>query len=169
MTKVTKAGAKDINNFLKFFEKTLKKGYFLFAKENASYIVNAGLPKKAQLRKELLKGDSPLYLVYEKKRLIGYLLTKKDFAGVAYGDWLAVDRDFQNKGIASELLKAWEQDVLNQGGHVLQLWTTENDIGFYKKKGFTLGGKFEKAWFGIDHYLFYKIIAKPNPKRYVLH
>ena len=65
------------------------------------------------------------------------------------------------------MLKVWEQDALKQDVHAIHLWTTENDIGFYKKRGFILGGKFEKAWFGLDHYLFYKIIGNPNPKKYI--
>jgi len=167
MTKIIKAKRKDFEEFYKFFEKTLKEKYFLYPKESAFYIVNVGLPKKLQLKKEILKGERPLYVVYEKNRLIGYLLTEKDYAGVSFGYWLAVDKDFCNRGIASDLLKTWERDVVREGVHSLRVWTTENDIGFYKKKGFVLGGKFEKAWFGIDHYLFYKIIGKPKPKKYV--
>ena len=167
MTKIVKAKGKDFEKFYKFFEKTLKEKYFLYPKESAAYIINAGLPKKPQLKKEILKGDMPLYVTYEKTKLIGYFLTEKVYAGVAFGYWLAVDKDFRKRGVASGLLKRWERDVAKEGAHSLHLWTTENDIGFYEKRGFILGGKFENAWFGIDHYLFYKTIGKPNPKKYV--
>ena len=66
-----------------------KEKYFLYPKESASYLINVGLPKNLQLKREILEGERPLYLVYEK------------------------------------------------------------------------------AWFGVDHYLFYKIIGKSNPKKYV--
>ena len=167
MIKVIRARAKDFGKFYTLLEKSIKEEYFLYPKENASYLLNIGLPKKMQLKKEVLNGERPLYLVYEERKLIGYLLTKKDFAGVAFGHWLAVHKDFRNKGFASKMLKVWEQDALKQGVHAIHLWTTENDIGFYKKRGFILGGKFEQAWFGLNHYLFYKIIGNPNPKKYI--
>lgn len=167
MAKAIRGRASDFNKFYTFFEKSLKEEYFLYPKENASYLIHASFPKKAQLKKDILSGKKSLYLFYEKSRLIGYLLTEKDFAGVAFGQWLAVHKNFRNKGIATSLLETWQKDELSQGVHALQLWTTENDIGFYKKKGFILGGKFEKAWLGLDHYLFYKIIGKPNPKKYI--
>lgn len=167
MTKIIKSRAKDLNRFFKLFEKSLKEEYFLYPKENASYLIHASFPKKAQLKKDILNGKKSLYLFYKKARLVGYLLTEENFAGVAFGHWLAVDKNFRNKGVATSLLATWEKDALSQDAHALQLWTTENDIGFYKKKGYILGGKFEKAWLGIDHYLFYKIIGKPNPKKYI--
>ena len=167
MVNVIKAKAKDLDKFLEFFERTLKEKYFLYLAENAPYIINAGLPKKPQFKKEILNGERPLYLIHKKTRIIGYLLTKENYAGIAFGHWLAVDKDFQNKGYATELLKVWEQDSFEHGAHAIQLWTTENDAGFYKKNGFVSGGKFEKAWFGLDHYLFYKIIGKPSPKKYI--
>lgn len=167
MIRVIKAKAKDFEGFYRLFKKTLQDSSFLYPKESASYLINVGLVKKAQLKKDILKGERPLYCVYKKGKIVGYLLTKKEFAGVAFGHWLGVDSKFRHKGIGSELLKSWEKDVAEMGVHALQLWTTENDLGFYEKNKFTLGGKFEKAWFGLNHYLFYKIIGKPNPKKYI--
>lgn len=167
MIKVIKAKAKDFEKFYRLFKKTLQDGSFLYRKENTTYILNIGLSEKAQLKKDILKGERPLYIAYKKDKIVGYLLTKKEYAGVAFGHWLGVDSQFRHKGIGSELLISWEKDAKKMGVHVLQVWTTENDLGFYKKNRFVLGGKFEKAWFGLDHYLFYKIIGKPNPKKYV--
>lgn len=167
MRKVVKAKAADFNKFFDFFKKTLHEEYFLYAKTNANYLLKRSLPKKSQLKKDVLVGRRPLYLVYQQSNIVGYLLAEENFGGVAFGHWLAVDKAFRNQDLASELLKVWKKDSLKQGAHVLQLWTTENDPGFYGKKGFTLGGKFAKAWLGIDHYLFYKIIADPAPQKYI--
>lgn len=167
MIRIIKAKAKDFEGFYRLFKKTLQDSSFLYPKESTYYLMNVGLPKKAQLRIEVLEGDRPLYLAYKEDRIVGYLLTKKEYAGVAFGHWLGVDSKFRHKGIGSELLKSWEKDATNMGAHILQLWTTENELGFYEKNKFTLGGKFEKAWFGLNHLLIYKMIGKPNPKKYV--
>ncbi len=84
-----------------------------------------------------------------------------------FGNWLAVDRDYQNKGIASRLLKLWEKYALGVGVHAIWLWTTENNQQFYQNRGFSLAGKFPKAWFGFDHYLFYRLLRHPEEKNYL--
>lgn len=75
-----------------------------------------------------------------------------------------LDSTFQKHGIASELLSLWEKDAFGEGAHILQLWTTKNDIPFYLNRGFKKGGSFPQSWFGVDHFLFYKILRKPNEK-----
>src|SRR3989344_2714718 len=164
--KIIRGGEKDFEKFYKLFEESLKEKYFKYSPENASYLINEGLPKRDELKKAVLKKEKYLYLAYEKDKLIGYLLVSREFAGVAFGNWLAVHKDFRKKGIGSKLLTAWENDVLKTPAHALQLWTTKNDIGFYERNGFVVGGRFEKAWLGIDHYFLYKSIGKPNSKKY---
>ncbi len=104
-------------------------------------------PKK-DLFNNLSEGKTRLFLAYINGRAVGYLLTSKQHGGVAFGDWLAVDKDFRDQGIASSLLSHWQQDALKQGAHMIQLFTTENDVGFYEKNGFIQGGSMPDAWFG---------------------
>lgn len=167
MVKIVKAKAGDFEGFYKLWQKTLRDGSFLYPKRSAPYLLKVSLPKKAQLKKEILSGKKLLYVARNNEKIIGYLLTNEDFAGVVFGNWLGVDSQFRHKGIGSKLLQIWEKEAVKSGVHALQLWTTENDLGFYQKNDFILGGKFKKAWFGLDHFFFYKIVGQPKPQKYV--
>ena len=164
--KIIKAGEKEFEDFYQLFKKTQFGGYFCYSPNSHSFIVESALPPES-LRVKVLSGEKPLYLAYSDNRVVGYLLTTKASGGVAFGHWLGVDRELQHKGVGSSLLSFWEDEELKLGSHVLQLWTTENNLGFYKKQGFTLMGEFPNSWFGIDHYMFYKPISKPDEKNFL--
>lgn len=166
MTQVTVADIKDFDKFYSLLEETLQDGSFIYPRESKNYLLSVGLSGKYNLKKEIISGERQLYVASDNNEIVAYLLTKKPYAGVAFGHWLGVDKNFRHKGIGTRLLQLWEKDVIKTSAHALHLWTTENDFGFYKKNNFMLVGKFEKAWFGIDHFLFYKIIGRPNPKKY---
>lgn len=161
--KVAKAKISDFEKFYELLTKTLMGNYFLYSKNSSAFTLNEDLPRK-DLKKLIRDGKRILYLAYSKNNVVAYLLTFKTHAGVAFAQWLAVDKDFQKHGIASKLLSLWEREALTNGAHLLQLWTTKNDIPFYLNRKFKKGGSFPQSWFGIDHYLFYKILRKPNEK-----
>lgn len=114
------------------------------------------------------KGKKYVYLSEDEGKLVGYLLVAKSIAGVAFADWLAVDNKYQKKGIATKLISMWEKDAIEEGAHALYLWTTNDyNINFYKNRGFSLSGKFPKAWHGIDTYLMCKILREPKEENYL--
>lgn len=160
---VAKANLTDFNRFYKLLTKTLDGGYFLYSKNSSAFTLDEDLPKK-DLRKYIKEGKRILYLAYSKNKVVAYLLTFKNHAGVAFAQWLAVDKDYQKHGIASKLLSLWEKEAFTGGAHLLHLWTTKNDIPFYLNRKFKKGGLFPQSWFGIDHYLFYKTLRKPDEK-----
>lgn len=161
--KIAKAKTADLEKFYEFLTKTLMGEYFEYSKNSSAFTLDEDLPKK-DLKKLIGEGKRILYLAYSKNKIVGYLLTFKPRAGVAFAQWLAVDKDFQKHGIASKLLSLWEKEALTDGAHLLHLWTTKNDIPFYLNRKFKKGGSFPQSWFGVDHYLFYKILRKPNEK-----
>lgn len=164
--RVARAGLADFEKFYKLLVKTLQGNYFLYSKNSCSFTLDEDLPKK-DLKRYIKEGKRILFLAYSKNKVVGYLLTFKTRAGVSFAQWLAVDRAYQQHGIASKLLSLWEKESLSDGAHILQLWTTENDLPFYLGRGFTKGGSFPKSWFGVDHFLFYKVLRKPNEKLFL--
>ena len=161
--KITKAKISDFEKFYQLLTKTLMGNYFLYSKNSSAFTLDEDLPKK-DLKKYIGEGKRILYLAYSKNKVVAYLLTFKAHAGVAFAQWLAVDKDYQKHSIASKLLSLWEKESLSNGAHILQLWTTKNDIPFYLNRKFKKGGIFPQSWFGVDHYLFYKILRKPDEK-----
>ena len=161
--KVVKGTLKQFEDFYKLWKKTLEEGLFLYSKNSVRFTVKEELPKEF-LKTEIGKGNKYLFLVYQNNKPVGYLLTNKTKGGIAFGHWLGVDAKFQKLGAASSLLSFWEEDALKEGAHKLQLWTTKNNVSFYKNRGFIKGGDFPDSWFGIDHFLFYKTLRKSDEK-----
>ena len=161
--KIIKANASDFERFYNFYHKHLKDGNFLYSPNSISYTLEFDHPKEL-LKDEFLKGKRSIYLAFIRNKVVGYLMTTKTRCGVAFGHWLGVDPKHQRKGIASSFLSAWEKDALKEGAHVLEIWTTVNNLDFYKNRGFTHGGNFPESWFGIDHFLFYKPLQKADEK-----
>lgn len=163
---IRKGKTADFDAFYNFWKKSLTDGYFLYPKSSIPYILEETLPK-GELKNNLKDGKKVVYLAYAGKRLVGYLLTNKQSGGVAFGHWLAVDADFRDRGVASKLLSFWEKAALAEGAHKLDLYTTKNDVGFYKKLGFILAGECPDCWYGLDHFWFYKTLRKPNEKLFL--
>lgn len=156
----------DLDAFYNLWKRSLKDGYFLYPKSSIPYIIEKTLPK-GELKNNIKSGKKIFYLAYSGKNLVGYLLTNKQDGGVAFGHWLAVAADFRNQGVASKLLSFWEKAALAEGAHKLDLYTTRNDVGFYKKLGFTLAGECPDCWYGVDHFWFYKTLRKSDEKLFL--
>lgn len=118
---------------------------------------------EAQLRGK----EISLYLTVYGQEVVGYLMARPICGGVCLGIWLAVSDDHQKQGIASKLLKMWEEDAKKAGMHNLQLWCDKRNIEFYKNRGFKLAGLVPANYYGHDDYLFYKVIQRPLEKNYL--
>lgn len=156
----------DIPAFLAFFKTSLPLLFPYYSPHSVQFTVEVDYGPK-WLAKKIKEGTKIVYLAFENKNIVGYLLVSQSIAGVAFADWLGVDKAYQERGIASQLLTLWEQEALIEGAHALQLWTTENNVIFYKKRGFSSGGLFPKAWHGEDSYLIYKTLRKPEEKNFL--
>lgn len=156
MVKIRKANAKDFEEFHSLLKENLENNSYKYPAEKSSYILNVLLEGKEKLEENISKGKFPLYVADEDGEVTGYFLTEKPFAGVAFGYWLGVARQHRGKGVGSQLLDTWEADIVKDGTHAVFLYTTENNVTFYKKRGYALGGTFPKSWFSLDHLLFYK-------------
>src|SRR3989339_297368 len=163
----SKLNKNEIKDFLDYFKKSVKDLFPQYSHNSFLYTVDVDYGPE-WLTSKILSNGKIVYLAKKENNIIGYLLTTKSIAGVSYADWLAVDKKFQKKGVASNLISMWENDTLNAGGHALYLWTTSNNnIKFYENRGFIFSGKFPKAWHGHDVYLMYKIIREPKEENYL--
>lgn len=161
--KIIKGSLAQFEDFYKLWRKTLTDGLFLYSKNSVRFWLEEDLPKEV-LKSEIRNGKKYFFLAYKNNKPAGYLLANKTRGGIAFGHWLGVDSKYQKHGLASALLSFWEQDALKEGAHKLQLWTTKNNVSFYKNRGFTKGGSFPDSWFGLDHFLFYKTLRKSDEK-----
>nr|AIA16355.1 Acetyltransferase (GNAT) family [uncultured bacterium] len=166
MISIHKGSPADFDQFYASFENSLASNFKHYSKKIISYLLKNDYPA-SWLKERVNIGKKVYFLATFEDQIIGYFLVSKPFAGVSLGDWLSVDKKFQKQGIATQLIQQWEDYAKNEGAHALQLWTTEENVDFYKKRGFLLAGKFPESWYGIDRYLFYKNIQKPLQQNYL--
>lgn len=156
----------DIPAFLAFFKASIPALFPHYSPNSIAYEVDVDYGP-VWMADRLKKGGKKAYLAFDDKKIVGYILAEKSIAGVSFADWLAVGKKHQKQGAASKLLSLWEKDALAQGAHALQLWTTENNLTFYKNRGFINGGLFPKAWHGEDCYLIYRLLREPEEKNFL--
>jgi len=163
---INKASYKNFDLFYQFFTKKVKE-YFSdeYTSKTFNHFFNKTFTKKA-VRQSIKNGD--LFLAKENDRLVGFLLKLEPHKyGVDYADWLAVDKNYRNRVIATKLLKSWEEDAIKKGVHCLMITTEERNINFYKKRGFIYMGKIPKGYAGAEDYYFYKPTQEPKEENYL--
>jgi len=156
----------DIPAFLSFFKVTIPLLFTQYSPHSIAYEVDVDYGP-VWMTDRLKKGGKKAYLAFDDKKIVGFILAEKSIAGVSFADWLGVDKKYQRQGIASKLLALWEGDAFAQGAHALQLWTSKNNLTFYKNRGFMNGGLFPKAWHGEDCYLIYRLLREPEEKNFL--
>lgn len=161
---IRKARISDLETFLKFFRVTLSEDYFDYSAKILE-MMSADMPDES-LKTGIKKRERILYLALNGGNIIGYLLTIKISGGVAFGHWMVVDENFQRKGVGTSLLRQWEDDVIFLGAHMLELYTTQNNVKFYLKQGFTMGEEIVGGWYGLDLTRFYKKISDFDEDKY---
>lgn len=156
----------DISQFLAFFKTSIPTLFPHYSPNSVGYTTDVDYNPQF-LSEKLTKGGKRVYLALKEGGIVGYLLVEKSIAGVAFADWLGVEKQSQKQGIASQLLSLWEKDALGEGAHVLHLWTLGDNVEFYKKRDFSCGGFFPKAWHGESCYLIYKALREPDEKNFL--
>jgi GNAT superfamily N-acetyltransferase len=154
---------KDLKEFQRVFTKVLRVCFLEYPPQVVDFFVGEDF-NNAFLKKKIANWDYVVLLAFEQGKIIGFLVMEKLYGGVSFCTWLGVESGGQGKGIGSALLKAWEEMVLEAGGHKLMLIAPSKEARqFYRTRGFKEEGFEEKSWFGLDYWIFGKLISQPKP------
>lgn len=131
--------------------------YRYFPKEYSPKLIKSMLNK--ELREEILMIKlshkiMTAFASYYNSHLCAVLLVQNVPGGVTVGEWMYVLPKFQKKGMATKLLKKWQQHSKNQKKHLLMLWSIPKYSTFYERRGFTISGEIKRAWFNLRSMLF---------------
>ena len=96
----------------------------------------------------------------ENDTIIGFTVIDEPYGGVSLCRWLGVSKSYQNKGIGSALVKKWLEFATSQGCHKAELAAVTSAKCCYEKAGLELEGLRKLSYFGIDQYIFGKIIGE---------
>lgn len=90
---------------------------------------------------DFLQGKYPLFCAYQGKKVVGMLTLK----GTAHISLLFVKKEYQRRGIGTELLEACRAYCREHGGSSLTVNAAATGLSFYLANGFTAsaGERFE--------------------------
>jgi len=105
--------------------------------------------------------DEPNQVIFagvENGTVIACGILKAIAPGIMKLRQMAVDRDYQGKGIGNQLIKATELYAMNNGATRIELHARKYALSFYEKAGYTKEGT-EFTEVGIPHFSMYKILG----------
>jgi N-acetylglutamate synthase-like GNAT family acetyltransferase len=74
--------------------------------------------------------------------------------------YMAVDSDYQGRGLGKLIVIKLEEEALNINLHTVELQARENAVEFYKSQGYAVKETSFKLWDIIQHYLMTKNLNK---------
>jgi len=105
------------------------------------------------------------FIIYRKiliaknnNQIVGFLVGDKTFGGVGFISWLGVKKQFRRKRIGTALLSNYVDFCRTKGAHLIEIYTFNTPVGFYKKLGFKFIGKRERGYFGVVNIIMDKEI-----------
>jgi len=164
MIKIEKLKLENLAEFLLVFKEILTTGFPEYSAALVDFLI--GKDYSATVFEEKLKNNQWFVLKASlENQLVGFLLADNLYGGVSYCNWVGVLEKCQGQGIGQALLGAWEEEIKKVGGHKLTLITqSRKNMDFYLKAGFKQEGFEEKSWFGLDCWLYGKVIGDPKPE-----
>jgi ribosomal protein S18 acetylase RimI-like enzyme len=99
----------------------------------------------------------PVFVAYDKEKMVGYIMIEAIDYGVAYLGWMGVLEDYREQGIGSLLIEELENWCRDNDIHKIELDTQEEYLKiFYEKNGFNFEGTKKNSWQHLDNYMFGK-------------
>jgi ribosomal protein S18 acetylase RimI-like enzyme len=111
---------------------------------------------------KLLKQNGSIALVSkENNEITGFAFGWNDY-GVYWLDWIGIKKEFRGRGIATGLLKEFENECKRKGGHKVHLDTSQTNkpaINLYLKNGYFIEGYLNKHWLKWNYVLLSKFFG----------
>jgi N-acetylglutamate synthase-like GNAT family acetyltransferase len=93
-----------------------------------------------------------------KQKIVACARLQNNGNGVGQIRYMAVEPDFQGKGLGKKLIQKLEEEAKIMQLNKLELQARENALEFYKNSGYQIAFSSFKLWDIIQHYLMYKNI-----------
>lgn len=162
--KIRRISENEVAEYYRLFLQVLKDGFPEYSSDLIKFLAEKDFSETV-IKDKITKKESMIWVADEDGKLVGFLMADKLYGGVGYCSWLGVVEKMRGRGISKMLLREWEKEVIKLGGHKLILLTqSQKNRGFYQKCGFKQEGFEEKSWFGLDCWLFGKVIGEPKPE-----
>lgn len=153
---------REVGLFVKFFNNSVNTQFPEYSKKAKELLLKKEWTDKG-VESSFRDKTIFYFLALEEKKIIGYLIGTAPFAGVSSIYWLAVNKEYQGRGIGKKLVNKFISFLKKKGAHKINLSiTNRKNIPFYEKLGFENIHFVKKDYFGLDTYWMYKDIQNPQ-------
>lgn len=93
------------------------------------------------------------------EKMVGFAVIDEPYGGVSLLRWLGVQKEYQKKGVGKQLITSWLEQAIERGAHKAEVAAQPEAKEFYEKVGLEFEGHRKKSYFGIDQYIFGKVLT----------
>lgn len=161
--KISILNKNDIGSFYPIFAQTMQTVFTCYDKKIIDFFLDK-VYTPANLIYWLNNNLKIIFVAKKSLHLIGFAMIDQPYGGVSFCRWLAVSSQYQRQGVGSKLISTWEKFAKTQGCHKIELASQPLAKKFYEKVGLTLEGERKLSYFGINQFVFGKVIGKPMEK-----
>lgn len=163
---IKQIGLDEFDKFYDFFEKNTRELFPEYGPKAVEIMLTSD--SRSGLRQKLKKGEIIVIVgLIDDKVASCVFADKLHYGGVVEIHWLMTDKNHQNKGLASAMLKFIDQLFVDQGAHLLRLGADKRNLDFYQKRGYEIIGHIDEHYFGTEDYLMAKTLQKAKPENYL--
>jgi len=157
----------EIIPFHNIFAKILKEGFPGYTPKIVDYFLSKIYTQNAFYL--WLRDGWKTLLVAKKKNgakedIIGFAVIDQPYGGVSFCRWLGVLKNYRRKGIGRRLIEEWIDRAKKTHCHKLEVASQLQAKEFYVNCGLNLEGERQLSYFGINQFIFGKVLGKPDEK-----
>lgn len=159
--KIEKLLFKDLSVFWQLFAQTIKQDFPGYSPKVVEYFLTR-MYSQYNFQQWLMTGWKIVLAAKIENKIAGFAVLDKPYGGVCFLRWLGVQPAYRKKGVGKKLIAEWEAYGRKYGCHKIEVAGQPGAKKFYQKVGLRLEGKRELSYFGIDQYIFGKVIGQPK-------
>ncbi|PIZ64312.1 hypothetical protein CO051_03440 [Candidatus Roizmanbacteria bacterium CG_4_9_14_0_2_um_filter_39_13] len=151
----------DVDTFYPVFTTVLKTEFPGYTPHVVQYLLKR-IYTRDTLKFWVQRKEKIIIGAFENNSIVGFAVIDSPYGGVSFCRWFGILKEFQHKGFGTSLIQKWNELALDSKAHKMEVAGQPEAKVFYEKMGFDLEGLRKASYFGIDQYLFGKILAEPN-------
>ena len=151
----------EVNEFFQVFSQIISNDFPGYSKAVIDYFLTQVYTIN-NFQQWLLTGWKIVLLAKQEALIVGFAVLDRPYGGVCFCRWVGVLPEYRKKGIGRELMREWEEFGRECGCHKLEVAGQPTAKKFYQKAGLKLEGKRKLSYFGIDQFIFGKVIGEPK-------
>jgi len=162
-TNIIRLTASDVTRFYPTFVDVLNTQFPGYSEKVKSYLLERIY--NVQTLQYWIRRNEKIILIGENTEtnsIVGFAVIDMPYGGVSFCRWLGILPEFQRVGIGKMLVNEWEKLAKLDKAHKMEVAGQPTAKGFYEKMGLNLEGFRKASYFGINQYLFGKVLSSPN-------